>query len=60
MRTLPALAKDWGVNAEALRSFLRRRPALRELGARVGPARGYTPSEAERIRAAFDNRAAKT
>ena len=59
MRTLPTLAKTWNVNAEALRSFIRRRPPLRALGERIGAARAYTPAEAAQIRAAFDQRAAK-
>jgi len=55
--TLPLLAARWGVKVNAVRSFLRRRPALQqELVTRVGPTFAFTPEAAAKLKEAFDSR----
>lgn len=56
MRTLPELAVEWNLKVDALRSFIRRRPALAALGTMIGPTRAYSAKEWERIREEFSKR----
>lgn len=58
MTTLPTLAAQWGISLDALRTLVRRDPELRRLGSVVGASRGFSPAEAETIRAAFEARQA--
>ena len=58
MKTLPALAQEWRVSLDALRTLVRRSPELRALGVKFGPTRAFDTNEAEQIRKAFDQRGA--
>jgi hypothetical protein len=56
--TLRTLSREMGCHHEALRTFVRRRPALAGLGRWAGNARVYALSELKKIRAAYEKRAA--
>ena len=56
MKTLPMLSREWNCSLDGLRSFIRRRPTLRALGTKLGPARGYSPAEARKLKRAFEQR----
>ncbi len=53
MNTLPRLCELWGEPLDLARTVIRKTPALKSLGRRLGPTRVYDSNEAETIRAAL-------
>jgi hypothetical protein len=53
LRTVPDLAREWGVSLDALRECIRKSEDLRRLGSRIGPTRVYEKADAAMIRTAF-------
>ena len=56
LMTLPKLANLWSVSLDSLREFVRRIPALKELGTKYGPTRCYNAVEVRKIKAAWDSK----